>query len=530
MPSTYSSSLRLELQASGENANTWGTKTNNNLNLIEQAIAGYSKITLASASATYTLPIADASASEGRNAFIEFAGTVASAISVIVPEVEKGYWVRNSATGSTLTVRTSAGTGVTLPTNEWVFLISDGVSVYSTLPTSLTNYARLNASQTFTGANTFTSAVTINATTSVAGSFQVSGAATLSSAVDIKGPASLASTLFVGGNATFAGTILASGAATFTSALTVSGVATFTSAVDIKGPTSLASTLVVGGNATFGGTVSVSGVFWALGQSVFTSTVNVRARLSVNDSVFVSGAVTLASTVDISGATSLASTLTVGGVANFRNNVSVVGTFLVSGVTTLASAVDIKGAVSAASTLRVNGIATFNSNVSVSGSVFVSGTSYVGALNSKSAIVVSIVGGAVSQLSDISLTLNENNLSGAVESKIFFFTSGALPDSTIIQYPDFFGSKFEIYNQTGSIVVESVKSDITLTVSATSKISFSAGGNGVDVSTSAFHMSIPARFVRRATAPTAPVGGEVYFDTSANMLRCYNGTIWKDLF
>jgi len=222
MPSTYSSSLRLELQASGENANTWGTKTNNNLNLIEQAIAGYSKITLASASATYTLPIADASASEGRNAFIEFAGTVASAISVIVPEVEKGYWVRNSATGSTLTVRTSAGTGVTLPTNEWVFLISDGVSVYSTLPTSLTNYARLDTSQTFTGANTFTSAVT------------------------------------------------------------VSGPAAFASLVDIKGPTSLASTLVANATATFNNNVSVFGTFTVSGISTFTSTVNIKSGLSVS--------------------------------------------------------------------------------------------------------------------------------------------------------------------------------------------------------------------------------------------------------
>ena len=88
MPSTYSSSLRLELQATGENANTWGTKTNNNLNLIEQAVAGYVQITLTSASATYTLDIADASASDGRNAFIEFVGTVASAISVVVPDVE----------------------------------------------------------------------------------------------------------------------------------------------------------------------------------------------------------------------------------------------------------------------------------------------------------------------------------------------------------------------------------------------------------------------------------------------------------
>ena len=36
MASTYSTSLKLELQATGENAGTWGTKTNTNLELVEQ--------------------------------------------------------------------------------------------------------------------------------------------------------------------------------------------------------------------------------------------------------------------------------------------------------------------------------------------------------------------------------------------------------------------------------------------------------------------------------------------------------------
>lgn len=138
MPSTYSSSLRLELQATGENANTWGVKTNNNLNLIEQAIAGYVKITLVSASATYNLDIADASASNGRNAFIEFVGTAASAISIVVPDVEKGYWVKNSVTGASLTFRTSGGTGFNLPRNQWILAVADGVSAVNATPVSAT--------------------------------------------------------------------------------------------------------------------------------------------------------------------------------------------------------------------------------------------------------------------------------------------------------------------------------------------------------------------------------------------------------
>ena len=38
MASTYSSDLKLELMATGENAGTWGTKTNNNLNLVQQGV------------------------------------------------------------------------------------------------------------------------------------------------------------------------------------------------------------------------------------------------------------------------------------------------------------------------------------------------------------------------------------------------------------------------------------------------------------------------------------------------------------
>ena len=285
MPSTYSSSLRLELQATGENANTWGTKTNNNLNLLQQAIAGYVQITLTSASATYTLDIADASASNGRNAFIKFVGTVASAISVVVPDVAKGYWVKNSATGSALTFRTSSGTGFTLPTNEWVFAISDGASAVNTTPTSLSGYARLSASQVFTGANTFTSSVDIT------GPVSVSASAAFTRPVDIR------AALSVTGSAAF------TGAATFTSAvavnapLSVTGAAVFTSTVNIskslvvaatvestlggvKFPdgtlqstaAAAASTIPAGSVFDYAGTAAPSGYLLCFGQAVSRST------------------------------------------------------------------------------------------------------------------------------------------------------------------------------------------------------------------------------------------------------------------
>ena len=50
MASTFSSSLNLELQATGENSGSWGTKTNNNLEKLESAIKGYVSIAVASTS------------------------------------------------------------------------------------------------------------------------------------------------------------------------------------------------------------------------------------------------------------------------------------------------------------------------------------------------------------------------------------------------------------------------------------------------------------------------------------------------
>jgi len=52
MTSSYSSDLKLELMVTGENAGTWGDKTNTNLNLIQQAVAGFEQITLSSGATT----------------------------------------------------------------------------------------------------------------------------------------------------------------------------------------------------------------------------------------------------------------------------------------------------------------------------------------------------------------------------------------------------------------------------------------------------------------------------------------------
>jgi hypothetical protein len=83
MASTYSSDLKLELMATGENAGTWGTKTNTNLELVQQAIAGYQEINVASSDVT--LDMNNGSISNARNMVLKFTGTLTGTRVVTLP-------------------------------------------------------------------------------------------------------------------------------------------------------------------------------------------------------------------------------------------------------------------------------------------------------------------------------------------------------------------------------------------------------------------------------------------------------------
>ena len=94
MASTYSTDLKLELMATGENAGTWGTKTNTNLNLVQQAIAGYQAIDVASSDVT--LVMSNASISNARNMVLNFTGTLSGNRTVNLPDsIEKFYILKD---------------------------------------------------------------------------------------------------------------------------------------------------------------------------------------------------------------------------------------------------------------------------------------------------------------------------------------------------------------------------------------------------------------------------------------------------
>lgn len=114
MPSTYSTSLRLELMGAGEQAGNWGNTTNYNLGtLLEQAIAGVENVAISGTS--YTLTTGSGVADQARNAVINLTGTLSANCNVIVPSVDKVYTIRNSTTGGfSVVVKTAAGSGVTI--------------------------------------------------------------------------------------------------------------------------------------------------------------------------------------------------------------------------------------------------------------------------------------------------------------------------------------------------------------------------------------------------------------------------------
>tara|TARA_R100000734_G_scaffold19062_2_gene17792 strand:- start:2005 stop:2841 length:837 start_codon:yes stop_codon:yes gene_type:complete len=130
MASTFSTSLKLELMATGENAGTWGTKTNTNLSLVEQAIGGYQEIDVASSDVALTM--SNASISNARNMVLKFTGTLAGTRVVTLPDdIEKVFIVVDGTThsGNTLTFKTVSGTGVTLTQGKTDIVFSDGTNI-----------------------------------------------------------------------------------------------------------------------------------------------------------------------------------------------------------------------------------------------------------------------------------------------------------------------------------------------------------------------------------------------------------------
>lgn len=129
MASTYNY-LGIELMATGENAGTWGTKTNTNLNIIQQAASGYHSQSIAGGAQTTDLLITDGDdtsstdslTNAARNAIIELTGTITGNQIVTIPNgTEKFYLIKNSTTNAfTVQIKgaSDSGAGTTFATTD----------------------------------------------------------------------------------------------------------------------------------------------------------------------------------------------------------------------------------------------------------------------------------------------------------------------------------------------------------------------------------------------------------------------------
>lgn len=124
MPSSWTPSLRLEQQFTGENINLWGEKLNVALAHADYAVAGWLTKPLIG---DVSLTSANGAADEARAAMIKFTGG-AGPFKVTVPGVSKSYLIWN-ATGGIVTLTTGAGASVAIDPGDMVAAVCDGAQV-----------------------------------------------------------------------------------------------------------------------------------------------------------------------------------------------------------------------------------------------------------------------------------------------------------------------------------------------------------------------------------------------------------------
>ena len=172
MASSTSSDLKLELITTGEKSGTWGTITNTNLQILEQAASGY--LSLAVGGADVALSLANHATANGKNLYFKLTGTLTANRTVTMPDSAERVFVVEDATARsssnyTLTVKTVSGTGLALPVGSTTVLYSDGTNITGKLQTKgyytpTTTYTTVNGDQVLidTSGSGIGTAITIN--------------------------------------------------------------------------------------------------------------------------------------------------------------------------------------------------------------------------------------------------------------------------------------------------------------------------------------------------------------------------------
>lgn len=253
--STYSTNLKIELMTTGENSGTWGDITNTNLGTaLEQAIVGYGNPDYVS-DANLTISITNSNAAQAARALVlnvtSVFGSLTQTRELVVPTIQKQYIVQNNTTGGqSITVKTSAGTGITVPNGRKAHLYVDGTNViqmfdYVDINGGSIDGTPIGASSASTGAFT-----TLNAS----GATTLDGNVTLGNAsgdtVTVTG--TISSNLLFTDNTYDIG---ASGA-TRPRNLYLAGAATIGGNLSVGGTLTLTGGLTLNGNVTVGDSAS----------------------------------------------------------------------------------------------------------------------------------------------------------------------------------------------------------------------------------------------------------------------------------
>ena len=239
MSSTYTSSLQIQQIGNGEQSGTWGTTTNTNMALVDQAVAGAVTITMSNANRTLTQT--NGTSDEARNMVLEVVGSNSGVYQIIVPYGTGGagtgskmYLVSNNTTGGyAITIGYASGSTVSIPNGYIATVFGDGTNFFS-------------------------------ANTTSAGAFNVNGTLTASGVADV-------------GNMSVGGTLGVTGASTFTGAAALNGTVSGTGiAAYMASPPAIGGTAAAAGTFTTVSASSVSASGAVSGASVSDTIGNVR--------------------------------------------------------------------------------------------------------------------------------------------------------------------------------------------------------------------------------------------------------------
>jgi hypothetical protein len=205
MSSTYTTSLKIQEIGNGEQSGIWGSTTNTNWTLIEQAVAGVQTVTMANSNRTLT--DLNGLLDEARNMVLIINGTNSGIYQVVAPLVSKLYVISNQTTGGyAITIGASSGSIVTIPNGVTVQVYCDGVTGFYYAQTGSAGNFIVNGTLTATG-------VTDTGNMSVSGTLTTSNDASISGLTVGKGGGSVGSNSAFGLSALLANTTGASSTA-----------------------------------------------------------------------------------------------------------------------------------------------------------------------------------------------------------------------------------------------------------------------------------------------------------------------------